>query len=122
MAIILGILAIIALPMFQKTRERGLDREAEANLKLIQAAERIYIMEAGEYLVCADNDCINTNLKLTLPVGLNKNWDYRVTSGDPSKGFNAEGQRNTGEPVWVRTWDMDEKDETASCSGSGCPP
>lgn len=122
-ALIVGILAIIALPLFEKTKERGLDREAISNLKLIQAAERIYQMEAGEYLACAGINCINANLKMSLPVGPTgegQNWNYTITA-DPTS-FGASGERRNVPPSWQRTWSLDHDDEEPGCTGSNCPP
>lgn len=76
--IIIGILATFAMPAYRVTKERALDDEAQANLKLIRAAERIYRMELGEYAACNGIDEINNYLKLSIPVG-NPNWNYKVT-------------------------------------------
>ena len=47
--LIVGVLAALALPGFGTSKERVLDREAKANLALIQAAEKIYRMEVSTY-------------------------------------------------------------------------
>lgn len=120
--IIIGILAGLSLPLFFKTRERALDNEAKANLKLIQAAQRIYAMEVGYFLDCSGYEginCINTYLKLTLPAGVKRSWGYNTTAQVST--FIVNAIRNTTDPNWLRTWSIDHDDEEANCTGSGCP-
>lgn len=80
--LIIGIIAAIALPNFGPMRERVLDKEATANLKLIQAAERVYRMETSFYYPYSGSETsigtINTDLRLFLPAGATRNWDYEV--------------------------------------------
>jgi len=123
--IIIGILVTLALPLFYKTRERALDNEAKANLKLIQAAQRIYAMERGEFLNCEifgmdGNSCINDFLKLTLPKGPRRNWDYNTVAPSGST-FISTAIRVTNEMEWLRTWALNETAEEPTCSGAGCP-
>lgn len=77
--IIIGIIATLGLPQFAKTKESTLDKEAKANLRLIQAAEKIYHLEHNEYYPdtgSVDNNTnINDNLKLSLTT---QNWTYKV--------------------------------------------
>ena len=111
--IIIGILASLALPGFGRTKEHVLGKEAQANLKLIAAAEKIYRMESEDqaYVDCqcacsgSDSGCCNyeppqtssdtpgCNYKLTLSLNPN-NWTYSVT-GDAT-GFTAYAQRVSG--------------------------
>ena len=84
--IIIGILAALGFPQFGKTKEHALGKEAIANLKLIAAAEKIYRMEAvTSYYpslgIVNNISTINTNLKLSLPSGTTRNWDYSITGG-----------------------------------------
>lgn len=81
--IIIGILVALALPGFGVTKERTLDKEAKASLRLIQAAQKIYRMEMGFYFPSAtsssDVNLINTNLKVRLPVPPKTLfWNYMV--------------------------------------------
>lgn len=81
--IVIGILVALALPGFGVTKERTLDKEAKANLRLIQAAEKIYRMEMGFYFPLAasssDVNLINANLKVRLPVPPKTiSWNYLV--------------------------------------------
>ncbi len=78
--VIVGILATLGIANFTRTRGYSLDREAAANLRLIQAAERVYQQENGFYFprnaqtgTLVD---INNFLKLNLSAG--GNWGYNV--------------------------------------------
>jgi len=101
--IILGILAAISIPAFQKTQERAFDNDAKASLKLIQSAEKIYRLETGFYYPPGSTDgnhsTINTNLRLSLPVTTSK-WNYTVdgTTGE-SKAVRSGGTD-------IRTWEL----------------
>jgi len=130
--IIIGILVALALPNFGTMKERALDREAKANLKLIQAAEKIYRMEAGFYYPKdADNfetniGTINTNLRLSLT---ERNWDYSVTGGDPGtatpEAGSATAARTGVSGSWTRTYYIRVKDdgsEEACCCPDGDAP
>jgi prepilin-type N-terminal cleavage/methylation domain-containing protein len=94
--IVIGILAGLGLPQYLKTKERALDDEATVNLKIIQAAEKIYHMETGVYQACANNACLNNNLKLSLPQGSARNWRYYTDAAGT-----AAAERLSGTP---RTW------------------
>ena len=77
--IIIGVLATLGLTHYFGYRERALDREAQSNLLLINAAERIARMESNDnfYVTPATqvpplpptNAGINTLLRMSLPVG-----------------------------------------------------
>jgi prepilin-type N-terminal cleavage/methylation domain-containing protein len=102
--VIVGILATFALPQFAVTKERALDKEAIANLKLIQAAEKIYHMETNVYQVCADETCLNTNLKLSLPSGAMRNWQYATTD----TGLSTARRNGNDARMWELTVTGDE--------------
>lgn len=114
--VIIGVLAALTLPGFTVTKERALDREAKANLGLIQAAEKIYRMEANFYYPPSGSTSvianINTYLKVSLPPsGLS--WSYTVNNSQ------ATATRLTGS---VRTWTLTHAGSTPTCTGTGCPP
>ena len=116
--IIIGILAALALPGFGVTKERVLDKEAKANLALIQAAEKIYRMEAGLFYpstgsssVIAD---INTYLRVNLPTGATS-WSYSVDTD----GSQTTATRSVASG---RVWTLTYAGSTAACTGTGCPP
>lgn len=116
--IIIGILAALALPGFGVSKERVLDKEAKATLALIQAAEKIYKMEAGAYYPSSGttsvvND-INTYLRVNLPTGA-LSWTYEV-DGD---NVESTASRNPGA---TRVWTLTHTGSTPACTGTGCPP
>jgi len=98
--IIVGILAGLTLPQYLKTRENAVGKEAQANLKLIAAAERVYRLETGYYYPYAVSGSveetrpgeINPGLKLDLD---ERNWDYKVTSSTVND-FTASARRQSG--------------------------
>ncbi|MCX5700811.1 MAG: type II secretion system protein [Candidatus Omnitrophica bacterium] len=122
-AVIIGILVTFAAPQFIKTKERTLDKDAQANLSLIQSGERIYRMEQGVYYpalgtstsVVAD---INTNLKVSLPVS-STSWSYTLTNTAGSE--TAKGTRvGAGGRIWTINLAPGSSD-VAVCTGTGCP-
>ncbi|MFH0762382.1 MAG: prepilin-type N-terminal cleavage/methylation domain-containing protein [Candidatus Omnitrophota bacterium] len=78
--VIVVILAGIAIPNYGKAKEHALGKEAQANLKLIAAAEKIYRMEQGSYIDCDDASECNNELKLDLK---DDNWAYSVSTSYP---------------------------------------
>lgn len=97
--IIIGILATLALPAYTPIRERTLAREAQANLRLIAAAERIYLMEGASYYPftwgtnVSNLTWINNNLSLFITSG---NWDYEIRAPIFGGGFTAFAYRKPG--------------------------
>ncbi|MBI4707889.1 MAG: type II secretion system protein [Candidatus Omnitrophica bacterium] len=106
--VIIGILATLSFSHFASVRESTFDREAQANLRLILAAERIARLEdpANLYVVPApnNNSGINTDLHLMLPVS-NPNWNYTINSANGS-AFCANASRST------RNWCISNLQET----------
>ena len=96
--VIISILAGIAIPLYNKSKEHGLGNEAEVNLKLIYAAEQTYRMEHGSYTVCScSSDAVcngasgcNTLLKLNLNT---LNWAYSVSAGGWGVGWRSYATR-----------------------------
>jgi prepilin-type N-terminal cleavage/methylation domain-containing protein len=103
--IIIAILAALALPQFNHAKERTLAREAKANLKLIDAAEKIYRMEEGFYYpysgtvnsaIDSERQDIYSYLKLaTTNTTAVRNWDYIITgnSTDPGTSYSSIADR-----------------------------
>jgi len=85
---IILILGAIALPNFTKSRDKAIEKEALANLKLIYAAEKIYRMETGVYKTLTNAAEANSVLKLAIPTS-NPNWNYQVNSTSPQNRFAA---------------------------------
>jgi general secretion pathway protein G len=116
--IIIGILVTFAMPAFRTTKEHALDSEAKASLKLIQAAQKIYKMETDSYYPPSgsqsDITIINQNLKLSLPAGSARNWNYVCWSTGCSRAT-----RNGGDG---RSWYLAINDADGEPnSGTGCP-
>lgn len=123
--VIIGILAGLSLAVYRPLRERALNREARANLRLIIAAERILRMETGNFCLptttppCATIGDLNTNLKLALPTSADRNWNYSVAlgTGMASLPANAQADRNNGDRHWcLSTADPDTNNFT--CAGA----
>lgn len=120
--IIVGILATLGITQYGSYRENVFDHEAQADLRLILAGERIRRMDDSElgghqyneYEACADTLAVNTNLELTITI-TNPAWTYRVVVPYPPGGsmqdFCAEAARNGGDG---RRWRI-----LAPSSGSG---
>jgi len=103
--VIIGILVTLALIHYGSYKEQALDKEANANLKLIMAAERIYRMETGSYYPSGSTqpdalNNINANLRLLLSVAANRSWNY-LTTADATPATCAQATRNGGN---LRTW------------------
>ncbi len=121
--VIVGVLAILALPSFKVAKENALNREAEANLKLIQAAEKIYRMEISAYYACSagpspedDIICINDELLLAMPVSGNRNWNYRVNSDGITFTAKAQNVKDT-----TKLWCLDTNQEIPYSTGCSWP-
>ncbi len=121
--LIIGILIALALPRFGTMKERALDKEAGANLKLIQAAEKIYRMEIGVFWPdsgTATTPSLNTNLRLDLPT---RNWTYQASSNSGDPPLDVQAARSDPPSGWNRTYYIDQDDEDACCCprDSRCP-
>jgi prepilin-type N-terminal cleavage/methylation domain-containing protein len=90
--VILAVIAVISLPGFNTMKESSLNREASANLKLIQAAEKVYKVEMTTYYVATNADGLNTYLRLALPT-TGSNWNYKVETTDNTTIFTGKAQR-----------------------------
>ena len=80
--VVIGILAGIGMPFYQKTLNGAKGREAVSQLRLLQAAEKVEKLESEKYLACSGYAACNTALGLDLP---NDGWFYgvdRVTAGN----------------------------------------
>jgi len=94
--IIVGIMATLAVNAFFGPTETAREREAQANLKLIASAEKIYRLENGQYIALADAARINQMLRLMIPVD-GRHWTYNVTVGGTNNStFKATGVRAAG--------------------------
>ncbi|MDD5432940.1 MAG: prepilin-type N-terminal cleavage/methylation domain-containing protein [Candidatus Omnitrophica bacterium] len=93
--VIVGILATFAMPQFEITKERALDREAQGTLGLLRAAERAWFMEHNRTFyppgggTTSDPVAISRDLRVDLNT---QNWTYTVDSG----ALQARARRTTG--------------------------
>ena len=122
--IIVGILATLAIIQYKPYKENTLDREAQANLNLIYAAERIYKFESNNNVYYSNsanntNAGINSGLSLQLSTGASTqpaDWNYTLTtctSGGNSR-FTAQAQRNSTDPVIARNWCLNSNDPSVT--------
>lgn len=106
--VIIGILAGISLPLYYRSKERALAKEAIATLKLIGVAERNYVREWNTYACCFcfsvgnpthSQDCNHVDLVFPWCTGCNvllklnihsTAWNYYavVAEGLPEEGGN----------------------------------
>ena len=117
--LIVAIFAALGLPGLAKTKESAIGREAQANLKLIAAAEKIYRMETGLYDAETNVSGVNSSLRLSIPSSSTKNWDYAVTASTDT--FTATATRTTATApgsyagcTWSITHNTD-KPTTSTC-------
>ena len=99
--VIISILTSMALPQYVKTVERAHERDAEANLMAIHAANRIFFTKTGSYFpppaafppaVLNGPGGINETLRLSIvPNG----FTYQCSSGAPGS-YGCSADRNGG--------------------------
>jgi len=94
--IVIGILATLAIPSYNRSKEQALGKEALTNLRLIAAAEKIYRMETTTFWPSAGTSWslaeINSNLRLYLTT---TNWTWSITGAiGPPPTFTASADRN----------------------------
>lgn len=117
--VILGILVTLAVPAYRNTQERALDKEAASSLRTIQAAEKIYYMEIGVYYDSTGASALdhvknlNTYLKLSLPQGNNRNWNY-----DTNANGCARSMRNQPDG---RSFSLSVSSDDEPVSPANCP-
>jgi type IV pilus assembly protein PilA len=111
--IIVGILAAVSLPNYVATREKALDKEAIAGLRLIRAGERQYFSQrehldpGGAGSTVTDIVAINTDLATDLT---ENNWNYAISN--TGGGFSATASRAG------RTWTATQAGEDPTCAGT----
>lgn len=121
--IVVAILASLGLINYGPLKEKSLDREAVASLRLIMAAEKVYRMEVSEYYAGGTNVNLNDNLRLLLSTG-SPHWDYStlVDNAASPQETCAQAVRTDGSG---RSWCMDRNDVnpvSGTCSAaSSCP-
>ena len=123
--IIIGVLVSLAIPGFSRTKERAFDKEAQIELNLIAAGEKMYRAKIGSYYPSSgtvDKSDIEDNLQLDLS---SSSWEYNIT-GLGGTNYNATAVRN-GPASWGRQWlinatgDLSCVPTCASCEPNVCP-
>jgi prepilin-type N-terminal cleavage/methylation domain-containing protein len=116
--VITSIMVALVLPGFSLFKERAIDKEALAGIKVIVAAERQYYARYGSWTnninnIAQLNTLLSTNLNET-------NWAYTIQVNNPH-GVRIRARRTVG---GTRTWEWDTDsfvNDTPSCNGGGCP-
>ena len=119
--LIVGILATLALPRFNKTLETGRAQEARAALRQIRTAERVYRLKQGFYYPHfsahpnAEDDVGTIFADLKVQLG-SKSWNYSIDTTNVDQ-FTAEAERiggvNVGEKITIdQAGTMDESNWT----------
>jgi len=111
--IIIGILAVIALPTYRKAVLKVRDREAQAMLKLIKEAERLYQLDYETYTNCTDT--ANCNALLDLDIS-SQYWNFSV-SGANSTQFCARAHTLNSAQTQYDDWYISEAMDEPSTAG-----
>ncbi|MFA5039537.1 MAG: prepilin-type N-terminal cleavage/methylation domain-containing protein [Candidatus Omnitrophota bacterium] len=111
--VIIGILAGVSAVSYRNTREKALDREAVAALRLIRAGERQYYARMERFWPAGSNITniahINGNLSIDLRTGV---WNYSVQSNSGGSTFSSNARRLS------RTWTITSANSNPACTGS----
>ncbi len=119
---IVGLLTILGIVSLMTIKESGLDKEAVASLKQMNAAERFYYLETGsDYYPPTGNtsniDDINQELKLDF---YDDNWNYYCDN----VGCVQATRKVTGGRTWRMCISKEDKPIKGACpsaGGSACP-
>ena len=111
--IIIGILAVIAFPTYRKAVLKTRDREAQAMLKLIKEAERLYQLDYETYINCADTAKCNVLLDLDVS---SQYWNFSV-SGASSTQFCARAHTLNSAQTQYDDWYISEAMDEPSTTG-----
>lgn len=104
--IIIGILAVIAVPNYTTMLEQGMAQSAANNLMIIANAEKVYYFANGTYCSslngCSTLNGINTALNLNIT---DSNYKYNGSRlgpyADGSYSFMLTANRSAGPGVWA---------------------
>lgn len=126
--VILGILATLTIPPFNRVMERARDNEARTNLLLIQAAERVYQAENGVFFPAVGITESNlTVINSTLNLNLNANqWQYRIQAPatlpatDPYQAWAKRYSPDYSNGGFNREFSLLSNGTTPTCTGT-CP-
>lgn len=108
--IVMSILVALTVPNYINTREKALDKEAVAALRLMYAANKHYFSKLDHYYPTAGSPSL-ANINANLSIALNSSsWSYALTGTGGT--FTATAQRSG------RTWTVNQGSSTPTCSGS----
>ncbi len=108
--IIMSIMVALTVPNYINTREKALDKEAVAALRLVYAANKHYFSKLDHYYPTAGSPTIaniNANLSIALSSGA---WNYALSGTGAT--FSATAGRGG------RTWTVNQGTSTPACSGT----
>lgn len=111
--IVVGILAAVSLPNYLASREKALDKEAIAGLRLIRSAERQYFSMREHYYPGAVGGTVTAigTINTQLATDLNpNNWSYAITGA--AGGFSIAATRPG------RTWTATQLAGDPLCTGT----
>lgn len=111
---IIGILAAVAIPNYNATREKSFDAEARSALRIIRAANKQYFSQSTIYYPFSGSvsslPSINSFLSIDISPG---RWTYTVEK--IGSGFRATATRSG------RAWEVTDIQSEPTCSpGASC--
>jgi len=118
--VVIGILVAIAVPNYNKAKERALVKEAISNLNIVAASEKIYYVEHSTYTECANTAACNEAFHLQLD---GTNWKYRAEINGNGTQYNAYATRKSGsyEHCEYLISSSSGSDEVAQNPNTDCP-
>ncbi|MEW5758111.1 MAG: type II secretion system protein [Candidatus Omnitrophota bacterium] len=118
--LLIGILAGIGMVNYFGRREKAINNEAAAILQLICAAEKDIFESTKIYRSCATTEACNTELGLSIPYSVNRNWNFRVENANADNFFAVAQRSSSGQDVlWLN---KDCQIHDMSVEGRGGPP
>jgi len=98
--VIVGVLAGLALPRYNKAIETARAKEALAVLEQIRIAQRVYFIAEKFYypgVTSAEDDIIqiNADLHLGISSGTSRNWNFSIQTTGADQ-FEATAERTSG--------------------------
>jgi prepilin-type N-terminal cleavage/methylation domain-containing protein len=115
--IVIALLVSMAVPAFYSAKLKTLHREAQAGLRMVQAAEKVRRTDTGTYTQCNSTADCNDILQLDLPE--TGTWAYSV-GGVANTTFCAQAVWEGHARVWHAHVDSDV--EAGDCAGANAPP
>ena len=121
--VIIGILAVIALPKFKLTVDRAIESDAINKLMTIHAANKIYFAQTGGYFAGnLDVNGINSSLAINI---IPDNMTYSYTGN--ANNYTATATRSSGDAFIMSVTEVPLSKGVGAgtgnpcCSGGSCP-